>query len=196
MKQKIFLFLFLALLTAANFAQTDAEDIKKTVQNYFQAVEQKDYVQFLDFIYPEIFDKYSKEEILKSLKEEQNDSSFVYSIENTKIENISQVIEVNGVKYALVTYSYKLIFIFDEKENEPEEAQKLDIQMMLSVYRQIYGEEKVEYDEKNHKFIIIDTQKMYAIKTPEYQGWKFLEKTKDDESMKIFLPEQVLTQLK
>ena len=192
MKQKLFLLILTALWITTAFAQTDRDEIRKNVEVFFKATQQSDYEKLLDYIYPKVFETYPKEELLKNMKKMQTDSTFSFSIENSKIENISDLMEVDGIKYALITYSYKMYLTIAMDKNDTEEEKELFNKMMLGMYKNMYGEDNVQYDKKSGRFIIISTHEMFAIKDPKYKGWKFLEKIPEEESLKRFIPEEVL----
>jgi len=196
MKAKIFLFLLIGLLTTASFAQNDKAEIKKTAEAFFNLIQQKKYDKMLDYFYPKIFEEFPKEELLKNMKEIQTDSAFTFSIENSRIENISEIVEVKGIKYALLTYSYKMSLVFTTQKNATKEEKELFNQIIMQgISQQEHGIDNVKYDEKSGKIIIVDTDQKFAINDPQYKGWKFLDITPDKESLKKYIPEEVIKEL-
>ncbi len=197
------------------FGQNDKEEIQKTFEQYFETVEQKDNAKTLEYIYPKLFESYPKERMLEAMDRMKAETSTIIEVTNGQISSISETFIVDGVKYALIKYSFHLRMSvlnteektgpdaehdqieFDDTDEESQVDQEPEASpgdLMYEMLKGKYGAMNVAYDQENSRFSIKASNEMYSIYDPVYKSWKFLEKK---ESMKPLLskllPKRVLT---
>ncbi len=196
MKKVVFIFLLTAMLSLKTQGQINNEEIKVTFENYFKTVEQKDNSQTLEYIYPKLFEIFPKVKMLEAMNEMKADTTTIITISNDSIINISETYELDGIKYALIKYSFKMTMKILESKNDSENEIDEDInkaELTYDLLKAVYGEKNIIYDKENSTLFINTTNEMFAIKNPLYKEWKFLE---NKENMKPILekllPKKVL----
>lgn len=191
MKKLLLIFIITATPLALN-AQSDQDEIRKTFDNYFQTLETKNSNETLEYIYPKVFEYYSKEVLLKGLNSLQGDENITVNLKDAKILDIKKVIEVNDNKYSLIKSSFIIDMHFSENLDS-----EVDVPAMTyEAYKERYGEKNVAYDPQSKKLNVKLTNEFYVIKDAGSSNWKFLDKS---DAMKPvlekILPEQVLALL-
>jgi hypothetical protein len=188
-KNSWLIYLFLFVQTTA-FAQTDVEAIKETVMTYMEVVENKDYQKTMDYLYPKLFDFVPRSMMEEALKKQEEEIEIQVELKNSTIQKVSKVLVVEGVKYALVDYSFLMIMIIPEKDKE-------GLETMQVLFESNYGKKNVSLDIEKRAFSINMVSAAYVINDPEYDGWKFLERKKELFSLlEKMLPKKVLKKLK
>lgn len=188
--------LLLAVISFTAFAQTDKGEIQQAFQTYARALEQKDNTTIVEALYPRLFNYYPKEMIMQSMKEVNTSTSLVVAFNNTVITNISEILEISGIKYSLITYSCNLSMQFNETGAGDHENGQSSADFSYEFLKEKYGEQHVDYDRENNKLNAEFISETYAIHDPAYGGWKFLAKAEDIKPvMKKILPGKVLKRL-
>lgn len=196
----LFTLLPATMLTGTTFGQTDKDEIKKAFEVYFQTVEQKNNAKTLDYLYPKLFEHFPKNKMLQAMNRMKSDTTMITTVQNPSVANISETMDVDGIKYALIKYTFQmtmtLIVTQEESDSDEPEEEENPAEFAYEMLKEKYGEENVVYDRDNNKLDTNVTNEMYAIHDPAYAGWKFLEKK---DSMKPILekllPKSVLKKL-
>mgnify|MGYP001330066082 CR=1 FL=1 len=185
-------------LSIESFAQEVNEEIKKTFKNYFQTIEKKDNEKTLDFIYPKLFEHFPKERMLQAMNKMKEDTSTIITMGNPALKSISKTLELDGIKYVLMKYSFKMTMkIFSPKNETNNEEENFNIaDFTYEMLKTKYGEKNVLYNREKSKLDITVNNEMYVIKNTEYKAWKFLEKKESMKPLlKKILPKKVLKKL-
>lgn len=160
--------------------QLDKIEILKAEEAYFESVKAKDNQKTIEYLYPKLFDIYPKDMLIKAMNSMYEDTTMVFNFDNSKIIKMSNVETVDGVKYALLKYSYVLTIEFIEKSidtTQNEEDVSFDMkEILLQVMKNDHGEKNVTFDKTKKIMTVNATNELYAINDPKYSGWKFLEK--------------------
>ncbi len=171
-------------------AQSDADSIRETIENYMAVAKAKDYVKTMDYLYPKLFDLVPRSVLEESLKNQAQDTTIQIEFENNTIEKISKVLLLKGIKYALVDYSFLMKMTIKGKDEE-------GLKMMQILFEGSYGKKNVSLDTENSTFSIQVNRATYLINNPEYEGWKLLERKEGLLSLlEKILPKKVLKKLK
>ena len=185
MKYFLLFLLFIQFTIAQNLVSKDS--IIAKINEYNEAIE-KDMLKSLDFMYPKLFELVSKEEFENSINAMKNDENIDIGFKNRKLNNISEIIDYQGIKYSIVDYSYVLFMGF---KNENREI----LEMTLKFQEEKYGKENVIL--RDSTFEIKINNKMFAILDPIYKEWKLLEFKKDKrEILEKIIPKKALKMLK
>lgn len=188
--QKIYFLSLFLLAQVAIFAQSETEQIKQTVVEYMAIVENKDYQKTMDYLYPKLFEIVPKSIMKEALQKQAENTDVVIEIDNSTIQKVSKILLVNGVKYALVDYSFLMTMIISEKDKDGLETMKV-------LFEAKYGKEKVVLNREKRTLGINVSSAAYLIRDPQYDGWKFLERK--EEMLPLLgkiLPKKVLKKLK
>lgn len=153
---------------------------------YFEANKEKDYDIILNNTYQKLFKISSREEVLSAFESaEQQGISF--EIENSNIQNISEIIVHEKEQFVLVAYQMDMTIAFEGDEYDNEDV----LNMIHQNFKNQYGEENVKREGKI--FSIKNNSKMFAIAPVKSYDWKFLESKSDDrEFLEKLIPTYVL----
>lgn len=166
--------------TISLFSQDEKDaDLLQTFRSYFQAIERKDHAQTLEFIYPRLFQHYPKELMLKAMEDMDADTSVRIAMEDAVAGRIFGHMTIGGVHYAQMEYSFLMIMTLlpDGSEADEEGATAFSaFDFTHSVLQGVYGKENVSSDKAQSQIFVRAHNTLYAIRDPEYPGWKFLEK--------------------
>lgn len=176
----LFSFILYFTFTIAAFAQSDKEEIKKTLDSYFLSVAQKDNAKTLDYIYPKLFEKFTKDKMLEALDKMESDTAIIVTLDKGTITSISETMELDGIKYAYIKYTFKMTMTIkaDTTDSEADGEDNLNsADFTYELLKEQFGEKQVQYDREKSSFNVNMTENyMYAINDPVYKGWTFLEK--------------------
>jgi hypothetical protein len=196
MTKTLLTFLLTSILSLTIFGQTDNAVIEKTFKEYFHTIEQKDNEKTLDYIYPKLFDHFPKDRMLQEMNKMKADTSTNITLANSSVTSISETLDLDGIQYALIKYSFNLTMTLKTSLDKPDSEEESDFnsgEFTYEMLKEEYGDKNVNYDRENNRLDIIVTNEMYAIKDPAYIDWKFLEK-KDNMKpiLEKLLPKKVL----
>lgn len=197
MKKILLSTILLVLLGLGAYAQSGKEAIQKEIDNYLLALENRDVDKILDYVYPKLFDLAPRAMMKDMMESFYKDSTITF--QDSKIENISEIIEQDTIQYALIDYAFTMVSLvkdeFGATESEEGEENEEDGFDPASMFKMMYGEENVKYDKKARKIYINQNKQMFAILDPAYEGgWKFLENQKDSPFIGTMIPEEVQKQ--
>jgi hypothetical protein len=186
------------MLSSTAFGQTEKDEIRRTFETYFKAVQEKDNRTTLDYIYPKLFDMYPRERMLESMDRMKEDTTTIINFGRGSITSISDKLEVEGIHYALVKYAFRMTMVMngssDEAGTDGEDFNSAEA--TYEMLKETYGDKNVTFDPENRKLDIQVANEMYAIKDPAYKDWKFLEKKENMMPiLQKLLPRDVLKKL-
>ena len=169
--------LLIAFLLFARLQAQDQDAITKDANKYFNLLETKNVSASLDYLYPKLYSIVDSEKVEATLKETFNDPTIDVSFSNLIVSKVSNTTQHEGVKYALVSYSYTMTMKPLDGMDKSMEKQ------LLQTYKTMFGNNNVVFDKKNKAFVISSITSMYAIKAVDYNSWKFLENKKGMEQL-------------
>ncbi|MEL6673215.1 MAG: hypothetical protein AAFR61_13520 [Bacteroidota bacterium] len=184
MKRLSLIFLLSAMGTLS-FAQTDQAGIRSTFTDYFKLQEEMRIAESLEYIYPKLYELVPKETMIKVFEQTFEDTTIDLTMRNAVVDSVSEILEIEGVKYALLDYHFEMGMVFKEnfgkeegEEDSADESSEFSpVNFTVTMMKSQYGEENVAYDEEQRKILIQVSNKAYAILNPAYEGsWKFLDK--------------------
>lgn len=185
------LLLLTTLFIGTAFGQNEKAEIQQFMESYIQLVEQNEYVKLLDCVHPKLFDFVPKEAMVEALEKRMSDSNTKVSIHNCQMGTISDITELEGVKYAVANYSAEMqvYMSFEEDSSSTIHTTELTFDML----KINYGAENVSFDEEKKCFNMQLNNQLFAIKNPACDDWKVLEKK---DSLKpiaeLLLPEEII----
>jgi len=188
-----YLLLFLIGMSSLSLIGQDKDikaEIKTACEEYMKVVEAKDVEGTMDFMHPKMFEMVPRKALSQMMTESLNDEENPINFSDSKILGVSDVIEEEGLKYALADYSFVMQMPITEKDFEDKEG----LEFMMGMFESMYGEENIKLNEEIKAFEISVTNQMFVIEGKE--GWKFLE---NKESMapvlEMIIPKKVMKKL-
>lgn len=176
------------LLLLLNVSLYSNEQIKSTFLEYFAVMNTKDFDKALDYMYPKFFEIAPKDLMVQQFESSFNNPDMMLSMANPEIISISEVknIESENLKFATVSYKFDMIFDFSNSGNPDA------LDATFGIFQTKYGEENVSKDSENKTITTRTDGKMFALSSPEFDGWKFLENKESMGPMfKSILPEEI-----
>ncbi|WP_203257434.1 hypothetical protein [Hyunsoonleella ulvae] len=184
------------LFTVSSFSQSHSEDIKKEAQIYYDYMTEMDLDGILDYMYPKVFDMASKEQMKTGMLQMFDSPQLKVEFLSNEVTSVSQVEEVEGVNYALVYYKSEMRMTFLTEKDKSEEERKSHLDLMKSTLATQFGAENITIDTATTSLVISHDASMFAIKDPQYDGWKFLANEKNMEALvNTMIPEAVRSRL-
>ncbi len=174
---------------------SEQQEIHQAFTDFFSAVEQKDNEKLLAMTYPGLFEIVPREQLLEALDGMYTDKRIFILIHDSVIEEVSESMEVDGAKYAIIAYSFQMTMTFNELEDEEENEEGFDVlEMTYDMLSISYGKENMTLNEEEHSLHIKHLEKRaFAIQEANSDSWTFLEnKTNTAPFLEKLLPEAVL----
>lgn len=188
--------LFVILFTTSLFAQDVKQEIASEFTSYQNAISQGHFKEAMEYITPEFFAIYPKEEVVDLMEKTFNNPSITFEIKDMKIENIAEPEAIEGKHYALLTYSNAMIMKFNENEDENEEQKGSRLAMTRIALEQSFGSNNVGYDPATDAFIVKAEKSVYAISADGRSDWKFLAVEKgQEEVLERILPRELMNRM-
>lgn len=189
--------LFTCFLSIISLGQSTNDEIRDTFEEYFQTMVDEDYGSTMEYIYPKLFEHFPKDQLQAVFEQMAADTSMRVGFEQPGIQRISDKMEMEGISYVMVNYSYKMSITFLDAEDDTEGEELNSEEITVNVFRQMYGEDSVSYNSEKHYVLIGVAKNLYAINNPDYKGWKFLEKAENMMPLlEQMIPAKVIKKLK
>ncbi|MFK7904216.1 MAG: leucine-rich repeat domain-containing protein [Chitinophagales bacterium] len=178
----------------------EQQEIHQAFTEFFLAVEQKNNEKLLDMTYPKLFELVPKEQLLGAINEINRDSTINILIHNSVIEEVSESMEIDRAKYAIITYSFEMTMSFNDLEEENDEENSFEeegFDVLTITYEMLsvsYGKENMTLDKENNSLYIKQLHnRAFAIKAANSTSWTFLEnKANTNRFLDKLLPPKVL----
>ncbi|MCU0375037.1 MAG: hypothetical protein MUF24_06995 [Chitinophagaceae bacterium] len=179
------------------FAQAEADTIKQTVLAYFKTIETFDMKASVEYLHPAIFDLVPKNNMIEMLEQSFKDPEVRVKMDSAEILKVSPILEDNNIKYGLVNYSFLMhMTMMDGEKPLTNTNDKSALMVTYNIIKGKYGDKKVRLESAKGTIHVLSETSLFAIKAPEFDGWKFLE---NKENMtRVFdgiIPQNILIQL-
>jgi len=189
--------LILALLfTTLSFAQSHTDEITKNAQSYYDYMTAQNFDGVLDYMYPKVFEMAPRAQMKAGMEQMFSSPDMKIEFLSNDVSRVSEEKIVDGITYAAVFYNSKMKMTFVSEKDKSPEDQKVFLDFMQATMNTQFGEENVTSDIEGMSLVINMDANMFAIKDPQYEGWKFIG---NDDNMKMLVdsivPESVRTSL-
>lgn len=173
-------------------AETPEDDravILKTLEEYLEAGQAKNYDRVLDFIHPTLFKAAPREALLEHFQAMDRDTQdFTTDFGEGTILKMSDIFEEDGNKYILMDYNFEMLMHF---KNMKTAADYLDL------YKKFYGAEQVTFDAATRTIKVVTKKSMYGIFEPGFDTWKFIENNENQAFLlESIVPKTVIEKIK
>lgn len=171
MKKLFILSLLFAFVATPLLSQTTFQNaINDRLNLYFQATKEKRWNDLIELIYPKLFEKVTKEEMI-TLFEDMEGNGIQLNMEDFNATRISDVMQHEAEQFALVDYNAKMIIQFTSQADKAPEM----VEIFRNSFNNTYGEENVIYHAENNSFELSVKKSMFAIADAEKNNWTFIE---------------------
>ena len=187
------LLLTFTLATVLHAQQQDSsykENIRKEFTEYLLALELQDFEKATTFMPAAFFKIYPKETFLQLMEQVYNSSEYSFEIKNSKILSVDDKLLIDKVYYAKARYSNMLHMKFPSVNDEST------INLMLSTFKQTFGEDNVYYNTETTYFEIYVEKDVIAQSENGEKEWKFIAIEKEQMPLlEKILPKQIIDNL-
>ena len=194
--KNIITLLIALLISVSSFAQSHKEEVSKNAQTYYNYMTAQNFDGVLDYMYPKVFEMAPRAQMKAGMEQMFNSPDMKIEFISNEVSKVSDKKEVEGVTYAAVFYNSKMKMTFLSEKNKSAEDQKAFLDFMKITMDSQFGENNVTADQTEMSLVINMDANMFAIKDPQYDGWKFIA---NDDAMKqlvdSIVPEPVRTAL-
>jgi len=161
------------LFAFAAHSQTrqDSLDLWRDLKTYGRVNKKFDYDSVLNFMPPKFFSVAPKALMKNGLKRTFESDLFLMNFDTFIYTSVQPLIKFDTVLATMVGYDMALSITFTGEQDSSY------AEMMKESMSEKYGEENVRVSSTNSKKLEIKTpgKKMFALKEPEWDSWKFLE---------------------
>jgi hypothetical protein len=153
---------------------------------YVTAFNNNEYEKFLEYIPPQTFEKFSKEQVIESYKETQEEIGQT-TIEDYEFLRRGPILTKGDSTFRKVRYKSAVV-VFKEKGTMSPSA--------ITYLTDFYGEENVEFDSVHDRYVIHQVKDLIFMRQGN-ASWTFLEhdSTKVTALTKRLVPRDILERL-
>jgi hypothetical protein len=167
----------------------DQQAIRKIMDTYNTHFAKAEFAPMTDYIYPGIFNYFSKEEMIISMENSMHSDDFDISIRNITIDSISPIyISEGDGKYAWIAHRAKALYQF--KPSATDET----LRASCINYTASFGDENVECNIAEKNFLITIPDLSFFIYKDSLQKWYTLG-TSSPEDLDRFIPADIRKQM-
>ncbi|WP_460220517.1 hypothetical protein [Psychroserpens sp. MEBiC05023] len=193
---KYLLSLTIVLLLTLNSQAQSQKEITQHAETYYEFITKQNFDGVLDYMYPKVFDMAPRDMMKASMEQMFNAEGMKIEFLSNDVTSVTNNKEVEGITYAAIFYNSKMKMTFTSELDKPEEEQKGFLDFMKTTMATQFGEDNVTSNVKTMSLVVNMDSSMFAIKDPQYDGWKFIG---NDDAMKqlvdTIVPENIRTEL-
>ncbi len=179
--KRLTLLVIILFISITTQAQTYKTDITKNAQTYYQYLTDQNFDGILDYMYPKVFELAPRQDMKAGMQQMFNSQDMQIEFLSNTVNRVTDSVQVDGLTYAIVFYNSKMKMTFVSEQNKPEADQKGFLDFMKTTMDSQFGAGNVTSDLENMSLTINMDANMFAIKDPQYDGWKFIG---NDDAMK------------
>lgn len=187
-------FILTMVVLASNAAKSQAlinPAIEETLNRFITYSNQQDWDKAFDLLYPKLFTKVPKQDLLDIMKSTEADGMNL-QMANTRITSTSVPVTEGDETFVRVQYVSDLTVTIQQggKYDYPKSIQAMDEQFKI-----IYGTNNVKWDDAAKQYKIVANKSMMAIQAKQ-GDWKLVEVNMDQpELMESLFPASVMETL-
>jgi hypothetical protein len=173
-------------------AQQDTALVSR-LNEMLKVTQVKDFEKVMDYTYPRLFTIVPKDRLLTAMKNSFESEDFNIELDSVRILKIYPIFMIRDTSYVKVRHS----MLMKMKYTEPyDSTQKEQLEFMVSLMSQKYGEGRVRFDVIANSLNIFMTPDMVGIKEGSSK-WNFVNLDEDNPQMlKMLFSKEVLDKLK
>ena len=165
MKKMILSLVLLSSFTFGAWAQSQ-KDVEKLLAEYKAAMQQREWLKSLDYIYPALFDVVPREMMEETLVQSFNSPELEISFEEMELLEVSEVYKEDGLNYSFADYSLVMSMKLAGEKSDEEIQQFADLMAAQLGEENINVKDKVIFITQNNSMAVIkndDQEKLYLL---------------------------------
>lgn len=154
-------------INAQELSKSDDAAIEQRTKDFLQLIEGRNYTGLLDYIYPELFNHTSKNEMFQvfNLLEQ---AGIELQFNNLKILNKKALPSDNNVKYTMIKYNMDMTLPLNTDDLKGIAA------LLVPTLQNNFGKENVEYNRAESYINVKGEKFLLGIADPKYKEWMFI----------------------
>ena len=178
------------------FAQNEKENVKKDFIIYNKLLKDKKFKASLEYVNPDFFNYFPKEELLKGMEQTTQNESLIYQLLNPVIKEIHPVFTYQDKQFTVIDYNSDFNIKLKDVDSYSKDKLEAYKKYYGSVFEKSFGKENVIFNPKTKFFEIKSHNFAIASSDKGKNEWKFLQIDPNlgDVYRKIF-PAEVLDKL-
>lgn len=197
MKNKLIILLLLIPLFAL-VAYTPKENAEKDFRKYIGHLIDQEFEQSMNYLYPELFDLISREDMLLTMEQTFNSPDIFISIAEPTVNSVGEIEKIDSMYYVRLNYSHTMMMRFSNTDSlvTKQERDSRDEMTLISLGG-TFGEENVSYDSTTSTFDIFTTKDSYGKSKDGKTSWKFIDVDPNNMVLlEALLPAVIINRLK
>lgn len=175
MKNKLIVLLLL-LPISTMLATTPKDNAEKDFKKYIGHLINQEFEQSMDYLYPELFDLISREDMLLTMEQTFNSPDILISIAEPTVNSVGEIEKIDSMFFVKLNYSHTMIMRFSNTDSlETQQERDSRDEMTLISLGGTFGEENVSYDSTSSSFDIFTTKDSYGKSKDGKTSWKFID---------------------
>ena len=161
----------LFVFAAQSQTRQDSLDLWRDMKTYYRVNKKLDYDSVLNFMPPKFFSVAPKNLMKEGLKKTFESDLFLVNFDTFNYKSVQPLVKFGNMLGTMVGYDIAMSITFTGEQDSSY------IKMKKESMSAKYGEENVRVSLTNGTKLEIKTpgKKMFALKEPEWDSWKFLE---------------------
>lgn len=140
---------------------------------FIQSAKSQNITNQIKLLHPGVFKVYSKDSLIDSYTNQEQ----ILQLQSDSLISISDIIEINGIKYSQLDYS--LVYRVDFSSLKKEGGVSPVVTSTIREFKKQFGPENVKFDRKNYYIKVFTANKLYAIYESKKTGWRFIPRTRE-----------------
>ncbi len=177
--------LFIALMVIPSFGlwgQADQKAIEARLDQFIRYSNEKNWDKAFDLMYPKLFTKVSKQELLDIMQGMEADGMEI-QVNNARITAMSEPVKEGAETFTRLTYASDIVVQIrkDGIYDAPKPIQAIEQQ-----FKAVYGAENVQWKAEEKKYYIRAAKSMMAIDIG-HGDWRLIEINEDQPALMEYL---------
>ena len=192
--KKIAVILFSVFLCSTIYAQNnETNGVKTDFLAYVTKLKNKDLKSALNYVLPDFFTYFPKDEMLKRMKLLMQDEAMKYVLDDPIINKIEPITKSNSKYYSLIDYNNNFAVQYKQSLSLSKEEFQDFKKNYLNNFAKLFGKGNVSFDDTTKFFKIKSKNYIIAVSNNGKDTWKFLEVDPDiGEIYSKIIPKNIL----
>lgn len=190
----LYMVISLALFSCSSI---NKDDLLAEFNNYQNTIVNGEYRTTINYVVPEEFQYISEDDyVFNKIRKLEETKDYTLSLGSFSNVNIVEMEEVEGIQYAIIQFSQERIQDYKDNDEIDSENRQYRRKSEKEIFGIAFGEDNVEYDSANDRFIFNIVNTVLAKYDKTSQSWKFVNVADTDMNvMNELFPEEVLNKI-